>query len=205
MTTQPKPYPKATKLNARQHQVAINIASGMGQGISYQIVYHCDHRTAIERASQLLATNTIFKATVERLKKRKEELSLAKMAEDIMSPHERKTRLSEIARARLVEFQGEDGTPKLTKDTPNNAAAKEFYHKSRVDRDGNPIITRSIKLTDPIAAIQELNKMDGSYAPSRYLVAGKHRVVIEYAKKPIVEEEEGTVTAEGEATGGEGN
>jgi hypothetical protein len=189
MSTQAKPYQNATKLNARQHQVAINIASGMEQGESYQAVYHCDKRTAIEKASQLLATNAIFKATVERLKKRKEELSLAKVATETLSAQEKRVILAHMARAQLTDFIDERGQPILTKETPNARAAKEFYIKERLDRFGNPVKVSNIKLIDPIAAIQEDNKMAGHYAPSKHMIAQRVQFDVRLVEKGRQEEE----------------
>ena len=189
MSTQSAPYQNATKLSSRQKRTGIKIATGMTQTDAYQSVYNCTRATAERESSRLMTQNPLMKPYVDSLIRQHECASLAIMAKEIMSPKERQVRLTEIARARLVEFQDEAGTPTLTKDTPNNAAAKEYYHKQRVDRDGNPVISKSIKLTDPIEAIRELNKMDGSYAPSKHLIAQKVKFEVRMVEKPRREEE----------------
>ena len=177
------PYANPGPLNARQRAFCVNYASGMTLTDAYlKAGYPVD--SAPDCASRLMQYNAKVKAYYNRLVKRKEDITLTKLTETIMSPKERQVRLSEIARARLVEFQDEDGTPMLTKDTPNNAAAKEFYHRQKHDRNGNPSITKSIKLTDPIAAIQELNKMDGSYAPSKHLIAQRVQFEVMMVERP---------------------
>ena len=182
MTTANKIQRKPQELNSRQKQFAVNYASGMTLTEAY-IRAGYSPLEAGSNAATLFSRNQSVKTYYEHLVKRKEQAALAKMTADIMSPHERKTRLSEIARARLVEFQCEDGTPALTKDTPNNAAAKEFYHKQRFDREGNPIVIKSIKSIDPISAIQELNKMDGSYAPSKHMIAQRVQFEVRMVEK----------------------
>ena len=84
-----------------------------------------------------------FKAELERLQDRQ----IAKLEKTILSPSERKRILSEIAKS---EYQIEEETT----------------------RDKGKKTTR-IKRKDPIQAIAELNKMDGSYAPSKHLIGQK--------------------------------
>ena len=201
MSTEMKtiPYANPGPLNARQRAFCVNYASGMTLTDAYlKAGYPVD--SAPDCASRLMQYNAKVKAYYNRLVKRKEDITLAKLTETIMSPKERQVRLSEIARARLVEFQGEDGEPALTKDTPNNGAAKEFYHRKKHDRKGNLIVTKSIKLTDPISAIQELNKMDGSYAPSKHMVAQRVQFEVSMVERPKNELSEGvTLTTEPES------
>ena len=158
---------------------------------------------AAARCSDFIGNNRLAKAYLLRLNKHKEDLQLAKLTGIVMEPHEVKVRLSELARANLVDFLDKDGKPRLSRDIPHHSAAKKYYRKTRTDRNGNPVETSEIALVDQVEALRELAKIHGMYAPSRHLVAGKHRVVIEYAKKPIVEEEEGTITAGTGAEDGE--
>jgi len=108
-------------------------------------------------------------------------LSLATIAEQIMQPQEIKARLSELARANLVDFLDPSGRPKLSKDVPHHAAAKKYYRKSRIDRFGNPVETSEIALVDQIEALRELAKIHGMYAPEKYMVAKK--VIVEMVDK----------------------
>lgn len=165
-------YPK--KLNARQRHFCINLATGMTQSDAYlNAGYNINPSigSASDCASRLLSSNASVKAYYERLIERAGELSLAKITDSIMSPHEIKARLSQLARANLVDFIDKDGQPVLSKDTPGHQAAKEFYKKTRRGKDGGE--TRSIKLVDQIEALRELSKILGLYAPSRHLVASK--------------------------------
>lgn len=182
----PKPYSNPNPLNSRQKQFCINYASGMTQSQAYiKAGYPVDPSigSASDCASRLMQFNASVKAYYNHLIERKEKLTLARITETIMSSQERKSRLSEIARARLAEFLSPDGQPVLTKETPNNAAAKEFSHRVKHDRDGNPVITSNIKLVDAIEAIRELNRMEGSYAPSKHLIAQDTRIRIEFVKR----------------------
>jgi hypothetical protein len=85
----------------------------------------------------------------------------------IMSVQERKERLSEIAGARLTDFQelGMDGGwINIGKETPNTAAISEIVSTTKYDENGaNPTLITRIRLHNPVVAIQELNKMDGVY------------------------------------------
>ena len=173
-------YKKAKKLNARQHQVAINIAAGMKQYEAYQKVYLCDYETAKNMSTTLIKTNLAFKETLERLLKAKEEKALEKYSEAVLSATEKRAILANIARAELAEFIDDQGKPVLKRGKAAKAL-KEFYLKERTDRNGNPVRTSSIKLIDPIEAIREDNKMAGHYAPSKHMVAQK--IIVEMAPK----------------------
>jgi len=80
-----------------------------------------------------------------------------------MKPKERKEILSEIGRGRLTDFIDTDGQPKLDENTPYNRAAAEYSIRETYNKQGDPVITKSIKLHNPIPAINELNKMDHIY------------------------------------------
>jgi hypothetical protein len=51
----------------------------------------------------------------------------------------------------------------LTKDTPNHTAASEYIHRTTYTKAGDKIVTKGLKLRDPISAIAELNKMEKIY------------------------------------------
>ena len=71
----------------------------------------------------------------------------------IASAQERRRILTEIARAAIPDYQTKDGI-KLDSDSPNLRAIRSV----EVNASGR---IKKIKLADPIAAIQEHNKMDG--------------------------------------------
>ncbi len=81
----------------------------------------------------------------------------------VMSVVERQKRLTEFASARLVDFITNGEPNQDLTSCPNNGALSEIVHKTRYTKAGDPIVERSIKLRDPIAAIAELNKMDHTY------------------------------------------
>lgn len=139
--------------------------------------------TASDNASRLMQSHAGVKAYYELMRKRKEDMQLATTLETIMQPHEVKARLSELARANLVDFIGDDGKPKLTKDTPHHSAAKKYYHKTKIDRSGNPVETSEIALVDQIEALRELAKIHGLYAPSRHMVAQRVQINVEMVEK----------------------
>jgi phage terminase small subunit len=87
---------------------------------------------------------------------------LKQKAEDdsVMNLLERKRRLSEIARAVIPDFVGDDGI-KVTKDIPNVAAVEEITTRTKLYRKGSePVVITNLKLHNPIPAIDLLNKMD---------------------------------------------
>ena len=171
------------KLNTRQHRFILNLFQGMSQTDAYiNAGYDVSRDVAGAQASILLAKPRITEE-LDRLNAKRQAIVVANEINSIASPDERKQRLTEILRADLTDFQDDAGQPKLDKDIPYHRAAREHYHRVKHDRQGNPLITKSIKLGDPIEAIRELNKMDGSYAPSRHLVAQKVVFEIEQVDK----------------------
>jgi phage terminase small subunit len=90
-----------------------------------------------------------------------------KLQKQIMSVTERKERLSEFAKANLVDFLDENGDPELDESIKGHGAVAEYNVKTRTITVGdNPIkeVTKTIKLRDPIASIDLLNKMDKLYS-----------------------------------------
>ncbi|MDD5081759.1 MAG: terminase small subunit [Dehalococcoidales bacterium] len=94
---------------------------------------------------------------------------LRQKAEDatVMNVLERKQRLTEIARAKLTDFMelGQDGSwVNIGAETPNGGAIQEIHSRTEYDDDGaHPTVHTSVKLHDPVKAIDLLNKMDGIY------------------------------------------
>ena len=167
-------------LNSRQRQFAINYASGMTLTNAYIKAGYSEIEAGANSAT-LFSENQSVKALYNDIVRRKEELALAKITETVMQPQEIKARLSELARANLVDFLDPSGRPKLSKDVPHHAAAKKYYRKSRIDRFGNPVETSEIALVDQIEALRELAKIHGMYAPEKYMVAKK--VIVEMVDK----------------------
>ena len=188
MTTAIKTKRKPQELNSRQRQFAINYASGMTLTEAYLKAGYSEVEAG-SNAATLFNQNQTLQAYYNRLVERKEELSLAKTTETIMQPHEVKVRLSELARANLVDFIDENGQPILNKDIPHNSAAKEYHRKKRKSRDGFEQESMSIKLVDQIEALRELAKIHGLYAPSKHMIAQRVQFDINLVEKGRREEE----------------
>ena len=169
MTTKAVQHDK--RFNHRHKQVAINQASGMNQTDAYLAVYHCDYETAKRQSCVLNTTNRLFKDYLNTLIERKESLALEKITEKMLSKTEKRQILATIARAQLADLLDDDGNLKLDKNSPAAKALKEWHQKVRADKDGNSQVSQSLKLLDPITAIQEDNKMSGDYAPTKHQVA----------------------------------
>jgi phage terminase small subunit len=116
----------------------------------------------------VIASQNLTKLNVQaRLKELQEKVA----SEKIMSVKERKERLSEIARTNLTQFMelGQDGSwVNLGAETPNTAAIQEIHSRTEYDDNGSkPTVYTSIKLHDPLKAIEILNKMEKVYEPDK--------------------------------------
>jgi len=102
------------------------------------------------------------------IRKRLAELRNPKDKPLIMAVDERKERLTEIARSKLTDFMelGQDGSwVNIGKETPNGGAIQEIHSRTEYDDDGSkPTVYTSVKLHDPLKAIDLLNKMDKLYS-----------------------------------------
>ncbi len=122
-------------------------------------------------ASELL-TNPNIQRRLEELKKKAEDAS-------VMTVLERKQRLTEIARARVSDFvKCKNGISRIAVglDSVNSGAVQEVISEEIQIGKGDaaiPAVITKLKLRDPVAAIAELNKMDGAYAPTKTEVTGK--------------------------------
>ncbi len=177
------------QMNTRQHRFVLNLFQGMNQGEAYMKAgYNVqDSAVAQSNASQLVRNSEVIKE-LERLEAKRDAIVTANEINSCLSKNEKRSILAEIARARLVDFS-KDGEPALTENTPNNRAAREYYHKTRYDKRGNPSVSKSIKLINPIEAIAEDNKMEGHYAPSKHMVAKEVRLNVSFGRKGRVTEE----------------
>ena len=161
-------------LNHRQHRFCINILAGMPPQEAYKDAgYDCSPESLRVRPYAIMLEPDV-KAFIEEKRRLKEAVVLANdINQTIASPSERKEILTELLRAQLVDFVDENGQPVLNKGIPNARAIKEYSIRKHYDKDGKEVTSKSIKLSDIVSAIQELNKMDGSYAPSKHLIANK--------------------------------
>lgn len=169
-----------SKLNTRQHRFILNLLAGMNQEKAYVEAGYLPQGAA-ECASRML---TVAKVS-QFLEAKKAEIAnktTEAIEQSIMQPTEIKQRLTKLARANLVDFT-KDGQPNLDKDTPNNEAATEYYHKSRLDHNGNPVVTRNIKLVNPIEPLRELIKIHGMYSPDKHLTVSKVQFEVNFIDK----------------------
>jgi phage terminase small subunit len=115
---------------------------------------------ASQNSSQVLSS-AVVQARIQELKQKSED-------ELVMNLLERKQRLSEIGRGRLTDFMelGQDGSwVNIGKETPHGGAIQEIHSRTEYDDDGaHPTVYTSVKLHDPVKAIDLLNKMDKVYA-----------------------------------------
>ena len=157
-------------LNSRQYRFCLNVLQGMSNTDAYlQAGYDVSRSVAGPNSFQLVNNPKIvsFLASYQ-------EKAMTTAQDSMLSKGEKRTILANIARAQLIDLIDDDGNLKVNKNSPAVKALKEYYRKTRLDRDGNPIITSSAKLLDPLAAIMEDNKMTGDYAPTKSMHA--HRV-----------------------------
>ncbi len=123
----------------------------------------------------------------EDVQARLKELAEATTDEAIMTLVQQKVVLSEIARARLIDYQDEHGVIRpLEGDVPNPAAIESVEYK------WNPIKKETypwrIKLRDPVDAIVELCKLDNSYRNKKLEVSVApitNAVVVEDARTKL--------------------
>lgn len=141
--------------NARHEKFAIALLKGMSQTDAAIEAGYKPSR-AYETSSRLVRNGNIIARRVE---------LQSKVASDaVMSALERKERLSEIARARLIDFiqAGADGAYiTVGPESLHNAALKEVRSRTEYNSDGaNAAVITELKLHDPVKSIAELNKMD---------------------------------------------
>lgn len=185
------------KLTARQEKFAYNLFQGIMQREAYaQAGYSVNYPIAhVDRNASVLAHST---KVLQRIK----ELNSEAESPGIMSVKERKERLSEIARARLTDYQesGQDGGwINIGKESPNTAALSEIVSTTKYDDNGaNPTLISRIRLHNPVNAIQELNKMEKIYTDGTVVNvdARKLTVIVNSDRSKLLTEK----IAEGEGT-----
>ena len=147
---------KPVKLSPSERAFVLFLFRGNSQTMAY--------RTAFPK-SQNWSDNAVYVQASRLANSPKIILSLAelqKTCEDptIASVIERKRKLTTYQRANLIDFINPDGEPELSKETPGHEAAAEYEVSTRYTKTGDKVITKRIKLRDPIAAIAEHNRME---------------------------------------------
>jgi len=164
------------KLTQKQENFCLNILQGMSQREAYIQSYKPNYAiTTIDANASRLASN-------EKVLKRLTELREKTQNSKIASVIERKEILTEIARAKLTDYQesGMDGGwINIGKESPNTASISEIVSTTKYDDNGaNPTLITRVRLHNPIEAIKELNKMDGVYADNTMVVNNDNRQIV---------------------------
>jgi len=165
------------KLTQKQENFVLNLFNGMSQYESFLKAGYANNkdRAIIDKNACVLAKKGNI---LVRLAKLREEARLP----DVASFEERQKVLTEITRARMTDFMtcSADGVwmHNIGEETLNTAALKRVdtttmpfvssgMPKENSDGQTESVILTKVELINPIEAIKELNKMDGSYAPEK--------------------------------------
>jgi len=109
-----------------------------------------------------------IQARIKELQEKEDQTRKAVEMASVMSVLERKQRLTEIARACLTEFMelGQDGSwVNLGPETEHGGAIHEIHSHTILGKDGaDSVVYASVKLHDPMKAIDLLNKMEKIYS-----------------------------------------
>ncbi len=153
-------------LTQKQQRFCLNLFRGMSQRKAYLNAGYSGKAipSTLDHNACVLANNSKVLTRLEELRKKAEDAS-------IMSVMERKQKLSTIARSKLTDFMelGQDGSwVNIGSETENGEAIQEIHSRTEYDENGShPTVYTSVKLYDPMKAIDLLNKMDGAYAPEK--------------------------------------
>jgi phage terminase small subunit len=162
-----------TRLTQKQETFCVKYFE-LGNATEAAIQAGYNRKTAVVIASQNLTKLNIQ----TRLKELREEIKNAA----VMNVQERQERLSEIARAKLTDFieLGQDGSwVNIGEETPKGGAIQEIHSRTEYDDDGSkPTIYTSVKLHDPMKAIDLLNKMDKIYSEGQTVNVDNRKVEI---------------------------
>ncbi|MCJ7669538.1 MAG: terminase small subunit [Dehalococcoidia bacterium] len=129
--------------------------------------------------ADVIASQNLQKLSI---KERLQELRQKTEDASVMNVLERKQRLTEIAKARLTDFMelGQDGSwVNLGPETPLSGAIQEIHSRTEYDKDGaSPTVYTSVKLYNPLQAIDLLNKMDKLYSEGAIVNIDNRKVEI---------------------------
>ncbi len=163
------------KLTIKQQNFARFIFEGHTQREAWGLAgYSTRYQLAwVDSHACRLAHRDKIKIRIDELNAKADDVAVAPVLE-------RKKVLSQIVRADLTDYLKDD-SPVVNKQSPNRAALAEYSVKER--KFGQD---RAIKLRDPIAAIAELNKMDGAY-PREEIDLNVNINVISRIPRPAIE------------------
>ena len=148
--------------NKRHEKFALDVFKSMPLGDSAIDAGYTPAR-AYSTGSRLARNGKIMERIAELFRKAESDA--------VMTVQERMAMLSEIGRARFTDFVtcGPDGSwVDIGSENKHGAALSEVSSRTEYDENGDhPTVYTKIKLHNPITAINELNKMDGSHAPTK--------------------------------------
>ena len=156
------------------------------------------HKTAYSIGNENLKKPEV-QARIQELRQKVEDAA-------IMNVSERQRKLSEIARARLTDFMelGQDGSwVDIGPEVPMSGAIQEIRSRTEYDDKGaKPTVYTSVKLHNPLQAIDLLNKMDKLYSEGAPINIDNREIKITVVDKEAKELTERVIRGErtGEAT-----
>ena len=158
------------KLTRRQEQFTLNLMAGMSQ---YEAYVKAGYSAKLTRAT--IDVNACRLAKNTKILLRQAELNQKVEANKVAGVEERKSILTEIARARQTDFMtcSADGVwmHDIGPETINKAGLKQIQTSTMPfgsKEDNLSVILTKVELTNPIQAIAELNRMEGAYAPEKH-------------------------------------
>ena len=124
-------------------------------GAAYMAHYRVKSMAVASSCATKLLKNADIQAYLQELRDKAD-------SDAVMNRQEILERHSVIGRAELIDFT-KGGEPSLDRKTPNHPAASEFSHRLSYNKAGVPIVTKTIKLHDPVRSMQEIAKLQGYY------------------------------------------
>jgi len=158
------------KLTRRQEQFTLNLLAGMTQRDAYIKAGYSK-----KQPISVIDSNACVLAKSSKVIARQAELNKKVEANKVAGVEERKSILTEIARARQTDFMtcSADGVwmHDIGPETINKAGLKQIQTTTMPfgsKEDNLSVILTKVELTNPIQAIAELNRMEGAYAPEKH-------------------------------------
>jgi len=151
-----------TRLTQKQDRFALFLFEGLSQREAWiKAGYSSKYAPAI------IDSNACRMEKTTKVQARLAELREKTESAAVMNVQERKERLTEIARARLTDFMelGQDGSwVNLGPEVPMTGAIQEIRSRTEYnDKGAKPTVYTTVKLHNPIQAIDLLNKIDKLY------------------------------------------
>jgi phage terminase small subunit len=180
----------SNKLTEKQERFTLNLFEGMSQREAYLKAGYSSNMlpaTLDQNACRLAANSNVLA--------RLGELHQLAVDSSIASVMERQQILTEIARAKITDYQeqgADGGYINIGPEKPNTRAISEIVATTKYDANGaNPTLISRIRLHSPTQAIDLLNKMDRLYAPdttinidNRSITINTVEIVKDYGESP---------------------